>query len=221
MKTILVAMVLGLFIAVDANSMTYAPKQPGPAIIVISGASGPAHYMGYAKDLSKLGYYVVLIDGNDILTKEGITNLRKAIEQARQSPHVIPGKTAMIGFSRGGGGALAYATEMPDLVSVVVAYYPQTNFVNNAHSFVSRFQVPILVFAGGEDTYNNCCLIETIRSIETAAKESGAQFELIVYPNVGHGFNLTTNKNYSYKESRDTWHRTVEILSLHHPLRKD
>ena len=50
--------------------------------------------------------------------------MRRAIERAQRSPKALPGKTVVIGFSMGGGGALTYAAGMPDLVSAVVAYYP-------------------------------------------------------------------------------------------------
>ncbi len=126
------------------------PEKPGPVIIVISGQSGPDSYQSYASELSKLGYYTVLLTGKDILNSEltGEANLKKAIDRAQRSPHAVPGKTAVIGFSLGGGGALYNATPLSDLVSVVVAYYPYTKtWANKMGWFVKRFQVPMLVMA--------------------------------------------------------------------------
>ncbi len=40
-------------------------------------------------------------------------------------------------------------------------------------------------------TLQNCCLIDHMRIMETAAKESGAAFELVVYPQAEHHFNVT------------------------------
>src|SRR6267142_1526169 len=102
----------------------YAPaKGPGPVVIVLSGASGQNSYHAYAGELSRLGYYSVLLDGNDILTRQqdGAANLKKAIDRAQRSPHALPGKAAVVGFSRGGGGALAHGANMPEEVSMVVA----------------------------------------------------------------------------------------------------
>ena len=100
-------------------------------------------------------------------------------------PDALPGKAVVIGFSLGGGGALANAASMPDLVSAVVAFYPKTNNMPNMRSIVAQFKVPILVLAGKLDTYRGCCLIESMKAMETAAKEGGKPFELVVYPEAG------------------------------------
>jgi dienelactone hydrolase len=199
----------------------YAPeKGPGPIVMLLSGASGPNAYRGYAAEISRLGYYAVLLDGNDILTRQqdGAANLKKAIERAQHSAQAVPGKAAVIGFSRGGGGALAHAANSPEQVSLVVAYYPSTSFVSDAGTLVKRFLVPVLVLAGERDKYNNCCLIESMRAMETAAKESGARFELVVYPQGEHGFNLYPSRNYRRDYDRDAWRRTEEMLRIRHPL---
>jgi len=67
----------------------------------------------------------VLLDGKDILTREqdGRGNLSRAIARAQVSPHALPGKTVVIGFSQGGGAALVHAADMPEVVSAVIAYY--------------------------------------------------------------------------------------------------
>jgi len=64
--------------------------------VVLSGHSGPGLYHGYAAELSRLGYYSVLLDGKDILTREqgGAGNLRKAIKRAQRSSQAVPGKAA-------------------------------------------------------------------------------------------------------------------------------
>lgn len=205
----------------------YAPaKGPGPAIIVISGQSGPASYQTYAAEVARLGYYSVLVAGRDILNpgKEGPVNLRKAIDRAQRSPHAVPGKVAVIGFSLGGGGALAHAAGMPDLVSVVVAYYPFTSFRAGPVSLVKNFRVPVLFLAAELDRYNNCCVIEAARAIAAAAQESGAKFELVVYPQANHGFNLESGASgepvraYRRDDAADAWRRTTEMLRLNHPL---
>jgi dienelactone hydrolase len=207
----------------------YAPAgKPGPVIIVISGQSGPASYQSYAAELAKLGYYSVLLTGKDILNPEltGEANLKKAIDRAQHSPHAVPGKTAVIGFSLGGGGALYNATPLSDLVSVVVAYYPYTkSWASKMGWFVKRFEVPVLVLAAKFDRYMECCVVESMQAMEAAAKQNGKQFELVVYPYANHGFNLQSGAKgepasaYRYDDDRDAWRRTMEILKRYHPLR--
>jgi dienelactone hydrolase len=206
----------------------YAPATGrGPVIIVISGQSGPNSYQSYAAELAKLGYYSVLLTGKDILNPEltGEASLKKAVDRALRSPHAVPGKAAVIGFSLGGGGALYNATPLSDLVSVVVAYYPYTKtWTNKMVWFVNRFQVPVLVLAAQRDRYMDCCVIESMQAMEAAAKQKGKQFELVIFPEANHGFNLQTGAkgepvaSYRRDDDRDAWRRTVDILNLHHPL---
>ena len=54
----------------------------------------------------------------------------------------------------------------------------QSPKVTDTKAFVSKFQVALLVFAGGKDNYQNCCLLTTIRSMEAAATELGKPMEV-------------------------------------------
>jgi dienelactone hydrolase len=198
------------------------PSGQGPIVILLSGASGPDNYRSYAAEVARLGYYAVLLDGNDFHPKYGksaANDLRRVIERAQSSAKALPGKAAVIGFSRGGGGALTYAARMPDLVSAVVTYYPSTREVSDMRGFTAQFQVPILILAGEKDTYRNCCLIESMRAMEAAAKGGGTPFELVVYPKAHHGFNLGTSHNYRAGDAADAWQRTTRMLSQYQPLR--
>ena len=175
------------------------PKGKGRVVVVISGATGPGNYAYLAQDFADQGYYAVLVDGNNFWIKggggEGL--LKGVITKAQQSPHALPGKAAVVGFSLGGASSLTYATRIPDLVSAVVVFYPETKYVTNADYFVSKIQVPTLMFAGGHDTYKDCCTIEKARKINEAAKKAGKPFELVEYPNAEHGFSIKSLKSYS------------------------
>ncbi len=203
------------------------PAGRGTVVVLISGATGPSNYEKYAAEVARLGYYAVLLDGNDFnphpaggMGTAGAFYLKRAMVKAQRSPNALPGKVAVIGFSMGGGGVLSHAAQMPDLVSAVIAYYPMTIHVANMSSFAAGFKVPILVFAGEKDTYNNCCLIESMRDMETVAKKGNAPFELVVYPEAGHGFNLANfPQGFRTEESADAWQRTIKMLSQYQPLR--
>jgi dienelactone hydrolase len=199
------------------------PSGRGPIVILLSGASGLDMYRSYAAEVAQLGYYAVLLDGNNFnpakVAMSGEGNLRRAIERAQRSPKALPGKTAVIGFSMGGGGALTHAARMPDIVSAVVAYYPMTMHVVDMRTFVAQFQVPVLVLAGERDRYHNCCLIESMRAMEAAAKGSRAPFELVIYPNAGHAFTWVNTSAYRPEDAADAWQRTKKMLSQHQPLR--
>jgi len=196
-----------------------APSGKGRVVIVLSGRDGTDPYADYAGKLAKLGYYTVLLDGKDILSSDmrGGDRLQQAIAKAQSSADALPGKVAVVGFSQGGGGALSYAERQPETVATVIAYYPATSFiakVTDMKTFVGKFQVPSLVFAGGKDTYRDCCLLTIIKDMDAKAKELGKPMELVVYPDAGHNF--IKGAGYRADDAEDAWKRTVE--RLHHYL---
>jgi dienelactone hydrolase len=209
----------GLYTAANqdgpAQTAYVPPSGNGPVIVVLSGATGPRLYDSFAAALAKEGYYVVLLDGNDVRRNAaGDATLRQAIARAQTTPSAIPGKVGVVGFSLGGGMALQRAAGMPESVSVVVVYYPTTSFVSDSADLARRFRVPVLMLAGEQDRYNNCCLIETARAIEAAAKQQKASFTLISYPLAEHGFNLAVPA-YRAQDDVDAWKRTLEALRQH------
>jgi dienelactone hydrolase len=60
--------------------------------------------------------------------------------------------------------------------------------------------------------------------MEAAAKQNGKQFELVVYPDANHGFNLhkvakgEPSGAYRRDDDRDAWRRTIEMLKRYQPL---
>ena len=192
------------------------PNGKGRVVVVISGQTGPDNYAYYAKDLAERGHYAVLVDGNNFWIKGGGGEalLRGVIARAQQSPHAMPGKVAVIGFSLGGASSLTYAARMPELVSAVVVSYPDTKYITNADNFVSKIKVQTLVFAGGRDTYKNCCLIETARKLADAAKTLGGKpmLEVIEYPNAEHGWTIKSIRAYRGDITAEGFQRTLEFL---------
>lgn len=183
--------------------------------MLLSGHSGPSQYQPIAVDVARLGYYAVLLDGKDILAADqrGGERLKAAILRAQRSDHAVPGKVAVIGFSQGGGGALTYATRLPDLAAIVVTYYPENRFHHALHRLQDvRQSLPGARSHPGRRgrQVHNCCLIETMRVLETSAREEGAPLELIVYPHADHGFNLRSG--YRPDDAADGWRRTTALL---------
>jgi dienelactone hydrolase len=200
-----------------------APKGKGRVVVVVSGHSGPGNYAYVANDLAEQGYYAVLVDGNDFWIKGGGGEikggggealLKGVITRSQQSPHALPGKVAVVGFSLGGASTLTYATRMPELVSAVVVYYPRTDYITDPDNFVSKIKVPTLMFPGGRDTYRNCCPIETARKLADAAKKSEGKvmLEVFEYPYAQHGFIIKSSKAWSPTDAADAFRRTLSHL---------
>ena len=118
----------------------------------------------------------------------------------------------MIGCSLGGASALTYAARMPDLVGTVIAQYPDTSFITNPAAFVGKIQVPTLILAGTFDTYMSCCLIETARKLNNAARAGPVPnlLELHEYPGADHGFSTNASKRRDI--ASDSLGRTVARL---------
>jgi acetyl esterase/lipase len=190
------------------------PAGQGRVVIVLGGLHGPAAYANYAREFASLGYYTVLFDANDFprWDVKGGENLRQMIVRLQHSPHAIPGKVAVVGFSLGGGTAIVHASTQPDLISVVVAFYPGTRFIPDKEALIDRRKVPTLVFAGDADNYENCCEIATVRKMAGYAKDRGAPFELVVYPGAQHGF---MTANYKSDAAADSWPRALVALNQH------
>ena len=163
------------------------PQGKGNVVVLVSGIMGPKHDKALSEAIAALGYDVYVCDGRKIAKNPG-GNLRAAIQAAQQSPHALPGKVALVGISLGGGFALGLGSEWPDVVAVDIVWYPATGFAARLPGFARRMSVPVLMFAGESDHFENCCLIETARAIESSAKANNAPFELITYPGADHDF---------------------------------
>ncbi len=206
---------------------TFAPPtERGPVVIVASGNSGTELYREFSANLAAQGYYVVLVDGKDVSirpndrSRDGTANMRSLIRDIQASPRAAPGKVALIGLSLGGIGILGYGAPLKEQVSGVVLFYPALTFVGpDLTPMSAAMQVPALVFAGGKDTFSGCCAIETMKAFEAAPKS--VPFQLVVYPEAGHAFNLKMVPPplvYRQADADDAWRQTLEFLARHQPV---
>jgi dienelactone hydrolase len=189
------------------------PQGKGRVVVLSSGLSGPAHYTGVAQEIAKLGYDVVLFDGN---AEEGAhgDSLKSAIAEALGMPHALPGKVALVGFSLGGGLSLFYGSPWTDQVAGIVVWYPANAFIHDVPGFAARMQVPVVVFAGGKDNYRNgCCTAANDEVLQTASKAAGKSFDLTVYPDADHDF-IKGGTHYNEKDYDDAFQRTADALKL-------
>ncbi len=201
------------------------PTERGPVVIVVSGNSGPDLYREFSTDLAAQGYYVVLVDGKDMSirpndrSRNGPANMQSVIRDATASPRATPGKVALIGLSLGGIGVLANGAPLKEQVSALILFYPAlTRLGSDLTTLSSAMQVPALVLAGGRDNYRGCCTIETMKAFEAAPKS--VPFELVVYPEANHAFNLKRVPapfEYRQADADDAWRRTLDFLAKHQP----
>jgi alpha-beta hydrolase superfamily lysophospholipase len=211
-------------VSLCASAQDSGPKQQeftpksgnGRVVVLISGRTGMPGYTMTAQQIADAGFDVVLVDGNDFWikdTRRAWNMLKDVITRAQASSHALPGKIGVVAYSLGGATALGYATRMPELVATVVVGYPDTSFIKDPSEFVTKIKVPVLMFAGTADTYENCCLIEKARQLADAAKASSPpMLTLHEYNGVGHGFNLATAARKDQAAGQDALKRTIALL---------
>src|SRR5271154_1048647 len=199
--------------AVRAQEEFPPPQGTGRLVVLASGMSGPEHYREVSADIAKLGYDVVLFDGNAEENTQG-KGVKRDIDKARTMPHALPGKVALVGFSLGGGMDLYYGTQLPADVAGVVVWFPANSFIKDVPGFGNRVQVPLVGFAGGKDHFrDNCCTADKDSTLQQAAKSAGKSFELTIYPDANHDFSKG-GSNYNPKGYTDALQHTADALKM-------
>jgi len=148
--------------------------------VVASGLSGMSHYVRVSRDISALGYDVVLFDGEAMEHTQGQA-VHAAVLQAQQMPHALPGKV-VVSASRPAGRSDVLRIAMAGSCGGIIVWFPANAFIKNVPGFAERLQVPVLLFAGEKDHYrNSCCTADGARGLRDAAKAAGKPFELYTY----------------------------------------
>jgi len=191
-----------------------AGSGPHPAVIVLQEIFGVNREVKRIADLVASAGYVALAinyyhrthpELNEPYTDEGMQrgfaaaakvskdSLRKdvaaAIAWLDQQDFVKPGKVATWGFCFGGTVAFLTAT-LPGLAGAVCFYggsiaASMPNGEPEALADVKEIRVPLLLAYGGQDAWIKSEHIERTRE---ALKAAGKDFQIQVYPSVGHAF---------------------------------
>jgi dienelactone hydrolase len=177
-----------------------------PAVVLMHGCGGwqPAvqdTLHSYARDLVNLGYVVLNVDSfgprrypgdeqcrsNERLQQALAYRTSDAFDAARHLrtlAFVDPRNIFLVGQSNGGSVAMKAArastsTSDGPAFRAVVAYYPWCGvFTGNV-----KLASPVLVFSGGKDDWVSARECSAVQS-------SGANFNVIVYPQARHSFDL-------------------------------
>lgn len=199
------------------HSSFYPLEGKGTPVLVLSGQSGPTAYVQFARALSEHGFFVTLVNSNQFLNDDGQMLADTIVDKILTSPHSISDKIGVVGFSLGGRLAVSHAARMSNRVSGVVAYYPQTNLIDNAEEFVRRIRVPTLILAGVQDRHAYCCTIEMARRLADAAagiEGTPSLLSVIEFAQAGHGFNLG-GPSYRSDDAATAFDLTVDHLRAH------
>lgn len=134
-------------------------------------------------------------------------NLRQAYEFVRNvggAPRI-----GSLGWCFGGAWALNTALLFPDDLDAAVIYYGQ---VPGDEERLAPLNVPILGLFAEND---RGIPVESVRSFEEALQNLGKDYEIEIYPGVGHAFANPSGTNYNAEAAALAWERTIEFLREH------
>lgn len=200
--------------------------EPYPAIIMIHewwGLNDGVRAM--ANRLAALGYIVLAVDlyggktattpveARELMSRvarnpdRAIENIRQAYEFLRD----IAGapRIASIGWCFGGGWSLNTALLFPDELDAAVIYYG--NVTDNERK-LEPMNVPILGIFGAEDTG---ITVASVNGFEQALENLGKNYEIEIYPGVGHAFANPSGRSYNAEAAEKAWEQTVAFLDSH------
>jgi dienelactone hydrolase len=175
---------------------------PHPALLFVSGCSGfaphsaPDHYPRMARGFAAEGFAVVFVDylgarhrgscGGMIRPNNVVADIMKAVDYARAQPFVRASDITVIGWSMGGGGALAAIFELPagrpPPFRRVIAYYPECKGVGSPWAA----KVPVLMLLAGRDEVSPTLVCDEL----VQRVGAGHPVEIRVYPEARHAFDV-------------------------------
>ena len=114
-----------------------------------------------------------------------------------------------LGWCFGGGWSLNTARLFPDDLDASVIYYGQVTADEEA---LRPINTPILGLFAAEDTGIKVASVEAFRD---ALERLRKNYEVHIYPGVGHAFANPTGRNYDAATAEDAWAKTLEFLDRH------
>lgn len=199
--------------------------EPLPAIIMIHEWWGlNDNVRAMADRLAGEGYMVLAIDLYDGRTASTPAEARALMLEVVESPELarenIRGayeflattgapRIGSLGWCFGGGWSLNTAKLYPDQLDASVIYYGQ---VTDDEESLRPLNVPLLGLFAAEDSGIKVASVEAFRdTLERLRKD----YEVHIYPGVGHAFANPTGRNYNADAASDAWAKTVEFLARH------
>jgi carboxymethylenebutenolidase len=134
-------------------------------------------------------------------------NLRQAYEFIRDTGGAP--RIGTLGWCFGGAWSLNTALMFPDDLDAAVIYYGQ---VPSDEEKLAPLNVPILGLFAEND---RGVPVESVRSFQKALENLGKDYEIEIYPNVGHAFANPSGTSYNAEVAGQAWERTTAFLRDH------
>lgn len=197
-----------------------------PAILVCHENRGlNPHIEDVARRFAKNGYVALALD---LLSREGGTSTHDrdavpalltdagadrhvgdfiaAAEYLKMLDNVDGDRMGMIGFCFGGGITWRVATALPDLDAAVPFYGPAPDL-----EAVPDINAAVLgVYAGDDERIN-----AGIPDLEAALDAAGTNYQINIYPGVGHAFHNDTGQRYNEEQATQAWQDALAWFEEH------
>ena len=198
------------------------PAAPGkyPVLLVVQEIFGVhEHIKDMCRRFAKLGYYAIAPEmyarQGDVSKMEDIgtilstvvakvpdaqvnADLDAAVAFAAASGHGDTARLGLVGYCWGGRAAWVYALHNPKL-KAAVSYYGLLDGMKSPIKpqdpvdFAATLKVPVLGLYAGIDGFVKPAVIDQMRA---GLVKSGSGSEIVVFPNVNHGFNADYRPTY-------------------------
>ena len=199
--------------------------EPLPALIVIHEWWGlNDNVRAMAERLAAEGYMVLAVDlyGGKTAntTAEAQALMREVVENPELARDNLRGayeflttagapRIGSLGWCFGGGWSLSTAQLFPEELDAAVIYY---GAVTADQDRLRPINTPILgLFAANDASIK----VESVEAFRSALEQLRKDYEIHVYPGVGHAFANPTGRNYDERAATDAWDRTLEFLGRH------
>lgn len=187
-----------------------------PVMVVMHGSAGVNKSVyAWVEFLNQMGVATFMVDS---FTPRGITRTVEdqsqlnpaattadgllALKLLATHPRIDASKIGIIGFSKGGIGAMTVSFEKlrASLVPGDLKYALHIPFYGGCTQYAKTTGAPILLFAGTKDSYNT---VETCQTNVDILKRMGANLKFVVYEGALHGFD--TGNPHAYVPRGQTW----------------
>ena len=198
------------------------PSKPGkyPVVLVVQEIFGVhEHIKDMCRRYARAGYYAIapemfarqgdvsaMTDIGKILSEvvskvpdaQVCADLDAAVAFAAASGQADASRVGLVGWCWGGRTAWVYARHNPKL-KAAVAYYGLLSGMKSPIKpadpveFAAELKVPVLGLYAGKDAYIRLDVVDQMRA---GLVKSGSGSEIVVFPNVDHGFNADYRPTY-------------------------
>ena len=199
--------------------------EPPPALILIHEWWGlNDNIRAMADRLAGEGYMVLAVDmyGGRVAgdASQAQQLMREVVEEPELANENIRGayefletagapRIGSLGWCFGGGWSLHTARLFPDDLDASVIYYGR---VTDDEDALRPVNAPILGLFGGED---EGIPVESVEAFSDSLERLRKDYEVYIYPGVGHAFANPTGRNYDADAANDAWDKTLEFLGRH------